>query len=659
VPREPVVAGADVDADVPDRDHIVVFTPSGRRGNFKAGTTVLQAARNLGVDLDSICGGRGICGRCQIASESSKLSGLTATERAYAKRKGLTPGRRLGCAATIHGDTIVDVPVESQVHRPVVRKSLDARPINVGPVVRLCYLELPISDLGDATSEAARAGLLLAKDWQIPDIWWAFSTLQSLQSALLSGDRKITVAVQDNHVIAVWPGLHDRAYGLAVDIGSTTLALYLCDLSDGSIIASSGAMNPQIRFGEDVMSRVSYAMMNEDGAAAMTDAVRSELDRLVGVVLEDTAVTRDEVLNIVLVGNPVMHHLLLGLDPAPLGAAPFALAIDEAMHLPATSLDLNLNSGAQAYVLPCIAGHVGADTAAVILSEQPHKSAEPVLIIDIGTNAEIVLGDQSRLLAASSPTGPAFEGAQISAGQRAAPGAIERVRIDPETLEPKVKVIGNDLWSDDPAFDAQVTGLCGSGIIEVIGEMVLARLVTADGIIDGEMASRTSRIEASDRTFSYTLWDGATKIQVTQDDIRAIQLAKGALTAGWRLLMDIAGLQTVSRTVLSGAFGAHIDPLYAMILGMVPDGPLETIIAAGNAAGTGARLALVNGAARREIEDVVRKVEKIETATEAKFQDHFVDAMAFPNKAAPYTHLRTLVDLPAPVAASKKRRRRR
>ncbi|MBT6385988.1 MAG: ATP-binding protein, partial [Alphaproteobacteria bacterium] len=266
---------------------------------------------------------------------------------------------------------------------------------------------------------------------------------------------------------------------------------------------------------------------------------------------------------------------------------------------------------------------------------------------------------QSRLLAASSPTGPAFEGAQISAGQRAAPGAIERVRIDPETLEPKVKVIGNDLWSDDPAFDAQVTGLCGSGIIEVIGEMVLARLVTADGIIDGEMASRTSRIEASDRTFSYTLWDGATKIQVTQDDIRAIQLAKGALTAGWRLLMDIAGLQTVSRTVLSGAFGAHIDPLYAMILGMVPDGPLETIIAAGNAAGTGARLALVNGAARREIEDVVRKVEKIETATEAKFQDHFVDAMAFPNKAAPYTHLRTLVDLPAPVAASKKRRRRR
>jgi len=263
------------------------------------------------------------------------------------------------------------------------------------------------------------------------------------------------------------------------------------------------------------------------------------------------------------------------------------------------------------------------------------------------------------LLAASSPTGPAFEGAQISAGQRAAPGAIERVRIDPQTLEPKVKVIGCDLWSNDPAFDAPVTGLCGSGIIEVIGEMVLSRLVTADGIIDGEMAARTSRIEASDRTFSYTLWDGATKINITQDDIRAIQLAKGALTAGWRLLMDKTGLQTVSRTVLSGAFGAHIDPLYAMILGMVPDGPVETVTASGNAAGTGARLALVNAASRREIEQVVRDVEKVETATEPGFQEHFVDAMAFPNKADPYTHLRSLVDLPVTTTETRKRRRRR
>jgi uncharacterized 2Fe-2S/4Fe-4S cluster protein (DUF4445 family) len=648
---------------VTDKEYIVVFTPSGRRGNFGDGTTILQAARKLGVDLDSICGGRGICGRCQIASESNKLSGLTTTEREYAKRKGLTPGHRLGCAATIHGDTIIDVPPESQVHRPVVRKSLDERPITVDPVVRLCYLELVSSDLGDATSEATRVCDQLASDWQIEHAHWDLAAVQELQASLAEGDRKITVAVHGandtNRIISVWPGFHDQALGLAVDIGSTTLALYLCDLSDGSIVASTGAMNPQIRFGEDVMSRASYAMMNADGAEAMTDAVRSEIDKLTGVVLEDLSAQREDILDIVLVGNPVMHHLLLGLDPAPLGAAPFSLAVDEAVNLQASALDFHLGAGARGYVLPCIAGHVGADTAAVILAEQPHKSEQPVLIVDIGTNAEIVLGNQSGLLAASSPTGPAFEGAQISAGQRAAPGAIERVRIDPQTLEPKVKVIGCDLWSNDPAFDVPVTGLCGSGIIEVIGEMVLSRLVTADGIIDGEMATRTDRIEASDRTFSYTLWDGAAKISITQDDIRAIQLAKGALTAGWRLLMDKAGLQTVSRTVLSGAFGAHIDPLYAMILGMVPDGPVETVTASGNAAGTGARLALVNAASRREIEQVVRDVEKVETATEPGFQEHFVDAMAFPNKADPYTHLRSLVDLPDATVETRKRRRRR
>jgi uncharacterized 2Fe-2S/4Fe-4S cluster protein (DUF4445 family) len=639
--------------------HTVVFTPSGRRGTFPTGTPVLQAARKLGVDLDSICGGRGICGRCQIATESDKLSGLTATERDYAKRKGLTPGRRLGCAATIQGSTIIDVPPESQVHRPVVRKSLDERTVDIDPVVRLCYLELPEGDLGDVTSEASRAVNALADDWQIQTAHWNLPALQHLQSALSIGDRKITVAVHSQMIMSVWPGFHDKALGMAVDIGSTTLALYLCDLSDGSIIASTGAMNPQIRFGEDVMSRVSYAMMNEDGANAMTAAVRSELDRMTGDVLKDTGARRSDVLDVVLVGNPVMHHLLLGFDPAPLGAAPFALATDDAVNLSAVDLGLDLNPGAQGYVLPCIAGHVGADTAAVILAETPHTSSEPMLIVDIGTNAEIVLGDENRLLAASSPTGPAFEGAQISAGQRAAPGAIERVRIDPETLEPRVKVIGSDLWSDSPAFDAEVTGICGSGIIEVIGEMILGRLITTDGIIDGEMADRTDRIVGEGRTFSYRLWGGATEIFITQDDIRAIQLAKGALTAGWRLLMDKSGLQSVSRTVLSGAFGAHIDPLYAMILGMVPDGPVETVSGAGNAAGTGARLALVNKAARREIENVVRNVEKIETATEPGFQEHFVNAMAFPNKIDPYSHLRSLVDLPEIAVKDKKRRRRR
>ena len=314
-------------------------------------------------------------------------------------------------------------------------------------------------------------------------------------------------------------------------------------------------------------------------------------------------------------------------------------------------MGLNLQGGARFYTLPCIAGHVGADTAAVILAENPHLSEDMRLIIDVGTNAEIVLGNKHRLLAASSPTGPAFEGAQISCGQRAAPGAIERVRIDRETLEPDFQVIGCNLWFSEPGFneatdDIGITGICGSGIIEVIAEMFLSGIISADGIIQGALAEKTPRIIAEGRTFSYVVHDGAQRIVITQNDIRAIQLAKAALYAGARLLMDHMGIDTVDRITLAGAFGSHIDVKYAMVLGLIPDCDLSQVVSAGNAAGTGARIALLNGAARDEIEALVRKIEKIETALEPSFQEHFVDAMAFPHAKANYPNLAVAVDLP-------------
>ncbi|MCB2102817.1 MAG: DUF4445 domain-containing protein, partial [Rhodobacterales bacterium] len=454
----------------------VVFTPSGRRGEFPEGTSLLDAARALGVDLDSVCGGRGICGRCQVTVGTGRFDkhGLTSdpdnagpwTEREtrFDAKKGLIKGRRLGCSAVVQGDMVVDVPPESQVHRPLVRKRADARPVAVDPIIHLHYVEVPEADLGTADGEAARIGArLVARGLDAaPD--WDLAALRALQGALSKGKRAVTVAVHDRRgVIAVWPGFHERALGLAVDVGSTTIAAHLCDLADGAVLASAGAMNPQIRFGEDLMSRVSYAMMHPEGAGEMTAAVRAALNALAGDLCRDGGVDRTDILDMALVGNPVMHHLLLGLDPAPLGAAPFALAVDTALDIRATDLDLDLNPGARAYVLPCIAGHVGADAAAVALSEAPHRSDEPVLLIDVGTNAEIILGNRERLFAASSPTGPAFEGAQISAGQRAAPGAIERVRIDRETLEPRIRVIGCEAWSDEPGFAEGVakTGVTG------------------------------------------------------------------------------------------------------------------------------------------------------------------------------------------------------
>jgi uncharacterized 2Fe-2S/4Fe-4S cluster protein (DUF4445 family) len=379
---------------------------------------------------------------------------------------------------------------------------------------------------------------------------------------------------------------------------------------------------------------------------------------MIGELCETAGTVRTDVLELTIVGNPIMHHLVFGLDPTPLGSAPFPLVTDASLRVPARELGLDVNPGARVYALPLIAGHVGADTAGVILSEAPYAQDVVNLIVDVGTNAEIVIGNRDRLLAASSPTGPAFEGAQISGGQRAAPGAIERVRIDRETLEPRFAVIGDDRWSDEPGVDLRPTGICGSGIIEVVAELFLAGVITSEGVIDGVLAVRSPRIMAEGRTFSYLLHDGEPRIVITQNDVRQIQLAKGALYAGCRLLMDAFGIDTVDRIRLAGAFGAHIDPVHAMVLGLVPDCDPEGITSAGNAAGTGARIALLNGAARAEIEGVVRRVEKLETAVEPRFQEHFVGAMGIPHATDPFPCLAKVVEMPEPRAPAATGRRR-
>ena len=664
-------------------DHLVVFTPSGKRGRFADGVSVLEAARKLGVDLDSVCGGRGICGRCQVQvaegsfakhgveSHADHVTPWNAVEDRYATKRGpLADGRRLGCQARLCGDLVVDVPPDSQVHRQVVRKRAEAHPIEIDPVVRLYYVEVDEPDMHDPASDFRRLQLALARQWSVENVRADLAVLAGLQKTLRAGAWKVTAAVRNGgELVALYPDFRERAYGLAVDIGSTTIAAHLTDLTTGEVVASAGLMNPQIRFGEDLMSRVSYVMMNPGGERELTASVRGALDDLVGEVAREARVERMDVLEVTVVGNPIMHHLFLGLDPVELGGAPFALTIDGAYEARARDLGLSIAPGGFVFALPCIAGHVGADTAGVVLSEGPYLKDELTLLVDVGTNAEIVLGNRSRLLACSSPTGPAFEGAQISCGQRAAPGAIERVRIDRDTLEPRYKVIGCDLWSDDPGFAEAtaatgVTGVCGSGIIEIIAEMWLAGIITQDGVIDGSLAARTPRIEANGRTFSYLLRDGEPRLAITQNDVRAIQLAKAALYAGVKLLMDRYGVSRVERITLAGAFGSHIEVTYAMVLGLIPDCDLAKVASAGNAAGTGARIALLNAASRAEIQDVVRRIEKIETALEPAFQEHFVNAMAIPNKQDAFPELEKVVRFPEPkVLASAdeggRRRRRR
>ena len=652
-----------------ESDCKAVFLPSGKRGTFARDTSLLQAARSLGVDIDSVCGGRAMCGRCQIvcsegdfpkqgiSSRRENLSETGAVERRYAAEQGSLGDRRLACQARLQGDVVIDVPPESQVHRQVVRKGAEVIEIELDPVVRLYYVEVQEPNMHDPTGDLARLKLALEFDWGLTDLQCDLSLLQGIQDALADGEWKVTVAVHDEKwLICVWPGFRDRAYGAAIDVGSTTIAIHLCDLASGEVVASGGAMNPQIRFGEDLMSRVSYVMMHPGGDSEMTLAVRGAINRLLSEVTAEAGVSTNDVLDLTFVANPIMHHLLLGIDPTQLGGAPFALATDEAVAIWANEIDIDVNRNARAYVLPCIAGHVGADAAGVLLSEKPYLDDAMTLLVDVGTNAEIMLGNRDRMLACSSPTGPAFEGAQISGGQRAAPGAIERVRIDPVTLEPRFSVIGSPVWSDEANFAevigaSGVTGICGSGIIEVIASMYLAGLIRSDGTIDGALSERSDRVISEGRTFSYLLYDGDVRICITQNDVRQIQLAKAALYAGIKLLMDHMQIHKIDRIGLAGAFGSHIDPKYAMILGLIPDCPLENVASVGNAAGNGARIALLDRDARYDIEQVVRRVQKVETAVEPRFQEHFVEAMAIPHRIDPFPELAKAVDMPQPAAA--------
>lgn len=590
------------------------------------------------------------------------MSEWNAVEQRYDDKRGLKAGRRLGCQATIQKDVIIDVPPESQVHKQVVRKRAEARAITMNPSTKLYFVEVEEPDMHDPSGDLERLVAALRREWDLPELEADLGVMRTLQKALRKGEWKVTVAVHlgdsvfSPKIIHIWPGFYEGTiYGLAVDLGSTTIAAHLCDLQTGEVVASSGIMNPQIRFGEDLMSRVSYGMMNPTGSEEMTKAVREGMNALFVQIAVEAAIDRNLIVDAVFVCNPVMHHLFLGIDAYELGQAPFALATSEAISLRATDLDLNLHSAARVYILPCIAGHVGADAAAVALSEAPDKSEDLLLVVDVGTNAEILLGNTEKVLACSSPTGPAFEGAQISSGQRAAPGAIEHVQIDPVTKLPRFQVIGSDLWSDEDGFEVAiaqtgVTGICGSGIIEVIAEMRLAGIVDGPGLIGSAEQTGSPNCFQDGRTNSYLLYDGSAsggpKITVTNTDIRQIQMAKAALYSGARLLMDKFEVDKVDRIVLAGAFGAHISPKHAMVLGMIPDAPLENVTSAGNAAGTGARIALLNTEARREIEATVHNIHKIETAIEPRFQEHFVNASAIPNSVEPFPILESIVTIP-------------
>ncbi len=645
------------------RTHRLILMPSGRQGDVPHGTTVLEAARALGVEIESICGGRLTCGKCQIALEEGRfakhgissgaghLSPPDEAERTFAAAHGIDLSqRRLSCVAQVVGDVLVTVPEESQTRKQVIRKEAGEIAVEVLPAVRLYYVEVEPAYLG-SPGDWERLQAALAENHHLRGLTIDPAALRRLQKTLRQGSWAVTVTVwQGRDVLRIEPGYVESLYGLAVDVGSTTIAAHLCDLQTGAVLATESMMNPQVRYGEDLLSRVSYAMTEAQGVQRLNRAVIRALNELAAAAAGNAGIKPDEITDVVLVGNTVMHHLLLGLDPAELGQLPFALATYDPVDIKARELGLKaVHPGAMVHILPCIAGYVGADNVGVLLAEQAQLDDKITLIVDIGTNAEILLGTRDWMLSASSPTGPAFEGAHITHGQRAAAGAIERVRIDPQTGAVRYKVIGDPRWSDEleTGESLRPTGICGSGIIEVVAELYMAGLLDKSGRFVPEADRLNPRIRYAGRTAELVLaladeTAGGKEIVVTQADIRAVQLAKGALYAGVRLLLNRRGIERVDRIKLAGAFGSYIDPLHAMIIGLIPDCDLSRVIAIGNAAGDGARIALLNAARREVARWAARSVEYVETASLAVFQDTFVDALALPHMADAFPHIEHL-----------------
>ncbi len=665
----------------------VIFLPSGRRGRIPAGISVLEAARQSGVAIESLCGGRLTCHKCWVQVESGRfdkhgilsspdhLTPAEAEEQAWVERRGEAE-TRLACAARVRGDVLLFVPEESRGQKQTIRKAAGERLIEVAPAIRQVYVVVDSAELGDHRGDWGRLQDALAQQWQLTHLSLDLPVLRRLQATLRQQNWAVTATLwQEREVIDLQAGYVEGIFGLAVDVGSTTVVAHLCDLRTSAVLATASAMNPQVVYGEDLMSRIAYAAQHPDGLTKLQQAILDTLNRLAAQAAQTAGLQAPAIQEAVLVGNTTMVQLALGMDSAELGQSPFALACRDALDFKARDLGWRLHPGAYVHVLPAEAGHVGADNVAAILAEELHHQTAVTLLVDVGTNAEIVLGNRDWLFSASSPTGPAFEGAQITHGMRAAPGAIERVRIDPQTQAPRCRVIGEPRWSDawqtgpDAPLDRQpatlAAGICGSGSIDAVAELLLAGVLRPDGRFDP--ACPSPYLQWDGRVAAYELVSAENSatgrpILITQNDVRNIQLAKAALYAGARLLMRRAGVNRVDRIVLAGAFGSYVDPLRALVLGLIPDCALDNISAVGNAAGDGARIALLNRHKRDEAQALARRVGYIEIAADPYFQAEFVAALPLPHARDPFPHLAGILPAgptsPEPARGQRRRDRR-
>jgi len=636
----------------------VIFQPSGRRGYVDEGETIQRASNKLGVDIEGICGEKGTCGKCKVRVEEgffakygveSSMDSLSPLNDA--EKKMLTPqqrrdGYRLSCQAHIHGDVMVFVPEESRLGKQIVRKEAGEITVELKPSVKKYYVEITPPTLNDALGCWERLQAEMGKSFGLNELVIDYQVLRGLQKVLRRGSWKATISVwMGGEVVNAEPGLVEKGYGLAIDIGTTTVAVYLCDLTTGEIMAADSMMNPQVAYGEDVMSRISYSMTQSDGLASMNRAIIKSINKLAGRVAAAAGIKRSAIIDMTIVGNTCMHHIFLNIDPQYIGKAPFSPALYHSVDVKARDLELRISPGSYVHILPIEAGFVGADNVGVLIAEEPYNQDDMLLIIDIGTNGELILGNRDKLVSSSCATGPAFEGAEIKYGMRAALGAIEKVRIDPDTKEVRFRVIGREGWNTE-IDDVGAKGICGSGIIDAVAQLFVAGIIDRTGKFNTGL--NTSRLRVTEGQPEFVIaWANETSIEqdivLCQRDVRNIQLAKGAMYAGAKLMMRHLGVKKLDKIFLAGAFGSYIDKESAAVMGLFPDCAAENIYAVGNAAGDGARIALLNVDKRAEADEVARKVEYIELTVEADFQTVFSQAMWFPHMKDSFPHLENQV----------------
>ena len=679
----------------------IIFQPSGHRGKISKNKSVLEAARELGENIESLCGGVGSCGKCRvlivegsypkynIVSDRNHISGWKKAENRFIDSKNKKKGYRLACCAAIKDDVLAFVPEESRATKQIVSKRPHLVPVSYDPIVEKYDLFMDPPSANNSQGDLERLIDALKIQCGLKDLGCDIDTLYScdidvlrnLSSRLREKNWHVTVSVwMDREIIRILPGRVLDSFGIAVDIGTTTVVASLVHLNAMQILDTQYLMNPQVKYGEDVISRVNYHLQNKEGLAQMSSDIIEALNNMIEALLRSTwpdntswpetaedfnyseilnqraktegklfCLIPEDIEDITIVGNTLMNHILLKLDPRHVALSPFPPVVQKSLNIKARNLKLNICPSAYVHILPNEAGFVGADNVAVLTAETPYKSDQIQLIIDIGTNGELVLGNKERLISTSCATGPAFEGAEITFGMRAAPGAIERIAIDSETHEVVYKVVEHDAWSNyvDPG-ELQTRGICGSGIMDLLAELYRVGIITKSGAFQQNLKSPRFRINSDTRHQEFVIaWADETAIDrditITQKDVRQIQLAKAAIYTGCKLLMREWGTDRVDVVKIAGGFGIHIDPVKTLIMGMIPDCDPGQIIPIGNGAGVGALVTLMNRKKRSESDWVARMVEYVDLASLQGFKDEFIDALHIPHKKDPFPHLEPIL----------------